>query len=381
MEDSAPMAAVGSHMFPLVERFKSEGCHCSGLCECRRCVWCKRVFQEGLVDPRRPRGAECKQCTAIIGRKFRSSKENTNALKEPEARAELKASLAEDIAQEAWNNELVIRMDKRGNSSLKRNRYSDLVGSKNLGIFFTQAQLKATVKDKMDKGEKAPRPHRTRAFVWHGIKGFLVPESWAGQPENTQKIELRVGDRVGLMQDIAGDDLTDDVAEDVFKNVSDAMRVEVKRSGKVCSHAVGPKALQLHFGKDSYKPADGADGFSNMLDLMWSKGLMKAAAAPSAAGGGGDSDDDDDHHGSVAPPKKRQRCGSGADVASNSAASPRGCLGKEDLPKDTAAPKLAGGKPEVLKPLLNTLDVSSSCAPTFEATRRTCVSSVQKIIM
>ena len=133
-----------------------------------------------------------------------------------------------------------------------------------------------------------------------------MPESWAGQPENTEKITLNVGDRVGLMQDIAGDDLTDDVAEDVFRNVSDAMRVEVKRSGNVCSHAVGPKALQLHFGADSYKPADAADGFSNMLESLWSKGLMAAAAAPSAAGGGGDSDDDDvdDHHGSVAPPKK-----------------------------------------------------------------------------
>ena len=204
-----------------------------------------------------------------------------------------------------------------------------------------------------------------------------MPESWAGHPESTEKITQNVGDRVGLMQDIAGDDLTDDVAEDVFKNVSEAMRVDVKKKGSVCSHAVGPKALQLHFGADSYKPADAADGISNVLESLWSKGLMAAAAAPSAAGGGGDSDDDDDHHGSVAPPKKRQRCGSGAGVASNSAASPRGCLGKEDLPKDTAAPKLADCKPEVPERLLTPLDVSSSCAPTFEATRRTCVSSVQ----
>ena len=122
MEDSAPMAAVGSHMFPLVERFKPEGCHCSGLCECRRCVWCKRVFQEGLVDPRRPRGAECKQCTAIIGR--------NPALKDSEVRAVHKALLAEDIAQEAWNNELVLHMAKRDDTSLKRLRYCELVCAK-----------------------------------------------------------------------------------------------------------------------------------------------------------------------------------------------------------------------------------------------------------
>ena len=90
------------------------------------------------MDPRRPRGAECKLCTASIGRKFRSLKENTNALKEPEARAELKASLAEDIAQEAWNNELVLLMDKKSDSSLKRQRYSELIGAKNLGIFSIQ---------------------------------------------------------------------------------------------------------------------------------------------------------------------------------------------------------------------------------------------------
>ena len=63
----------------------------------------------------------------------------------------------------------------------------------------------------------------------------------------------------------------------------------------------------------------------------------------------------------------------------SSAASPRGCLGKEDLPKDTAAPKLAGRKSEVPERLLTPFDVSSSCTATVEATRRTCVSSVQKI--
>ena len=117
-----PVAAVGSHMFPLVERFKSEGCHCSGQCECRRCVWCKRVFQEGVVDPRRARGAECKQCTAIIG--------GNPALKDSVARAVHKALLAEDIAQEAWNNELVLHMAKREDTRLKRLRYCELVCAK-----------------------------------------------------------------------------------------------------------------------------------------------------------------------------------------------------------------------------------------------------------